>query len=95
MEIHWEHNNLYLEIYLQPRASLNKIGGSHNGKLKIYITSPAIEGKANTHLIKFLADYFGVAKNKVKIITGEHNRTKLVCIEAPTKNIDELNQLIS
>jgi len=91
---YWDANNLYIEIYIQTRASKNKIAGLHDGKLKIYITSPAIEGKANAHLLKFLAKYFGVAKSQVTIISGEHSRTKLICISAPNKNIAALTKLL-
>ena len=87
---YWLNDDLYIEVYLQPGASKNAIVGLHDGELKIQITAPALENKANTHLIKFLAKHFGVAKNKVKIIRGEHSRHKLVSINNPLKGIDSI-----
>jgi hypothetical protein len=81
---YWEKNNLYLDVYLQTRANKNAIIGAHDGRLKISITAPAIENKANRHLIKYLAEIFGVAKSKVKILQGMHSRNKLVCVTNPS-----------
>jgi uncharacterized protein (TIGR00251 family) len=70
-----------LRVYIQPRASKNEIVGAYDDKLKIRLTAPAIEDKANKALITFLAKEFNVAKAAVKIVSGEHNRTKLLRIE--------------
>ncbi len=50
------------------------------GRLKVYLTAPAIEGKANSALIEILADYFKVKKSSVSIIRGEKSREKVVSI---------------
>lgn len=48
--------------------------------LKIKITSVPHEGKANTELIRFLADCFDVGRSEIKIVKGEKERKKLVSI---------------
>ncbi len=48
------------------------------GRLKVYLTAPAVEGKANSALIEFLAERFGVKKNRVSIIKGLTSREKVV-----------------
>ncbi|MEK7102841.1 MAG: DUF167 domain-containing protein [Patescibacteria group bacterium] len=47
-----------------------------NGVIKINITKPADQGKANKELIRFLAEIFGVSQVYVDIITGETSRLK-------------------
>ncbi len=46
--------------------------------LKVYLTAPPVEGKANKALIEFLAQHFKVKKNRIKIIRGQKCRNKIV-----------------
>jgi uncharacterized protein (TIGR00251 family) len=48
---------------------------------KVYLTAPALEGKANLALVEFLAEHFNVRKNCVSIIKGLQSRNKVVKIE--------------
>jgi len=49
--------------------------------VKIYLTAPAVEGKANRALIEFLAEHFGVKKAQISIIKGLQTRRKTINIE--------------
>ena len=49
--------------------------------IKIKITQPAIEGKANKALINYLSDLLKIAKSKIKIINGEKSSIKTIQIE--------------
>jgi uncharacterized protein (TIGR00251 family) len=49
-------------------------------RLKIAVQAPAIEGRANSALIEFLADKFGVAKSYVELVSGELSRSKVFLI---------------
>ena len=52
----WQDDNLILNIRLQPRASCDEIVAIQaDGRLKIRITAPPVDGKANDHLLQFLA----------------------------------------
>lgn len=81
----WDGDDLILSCHLQPKASKDEISGLHGDSVKIRITAPPIEGRANTHLIRFLAKTFGVPKRAVRIISGELGRQKRVRIEHPTQ----------
>ncbi|MFH1683349.1 MAG: DUF167 domain-containing protein [Candidatus Margulisiibacteriota bacterium] len=59
------------------RAKLNKVV-EEEGCLKVHLTAPPFEGKANQSLIKILAEHFGVKKRKVKIVFGKRTRNKVV-----------------
>lgn len=75
--------DLILRLYIQPKASRDNIVGLHGDELKIAITAPPVDGKANAHLTKFLSKQFKVAKGKIIIEKGELGRHKQVRIIAP------------
>jgi len=51
-----------------------------DGQIRVYLTAPPVEGKANTALIRFLAGHYGVRKSQVEIIKGLKSRQKTVRI---------------
>jgi hypothetical protein len=81
---------LVLTVRVQPKASKDEIigpcdDGQGSESLKIRITAPPVDGKANAHLVKFLAKSFGVAKSQVSVVAGETGRNKRVSIAAPSQ----------
>ncbi|MFC1752000.1 DUF167 domain-containing protein [Thermoproteota archaeon] len=76
-------------VRLIPRSSENRITDVlSDGTLKIKLTAPAIDNKANDALIKFLADCLHIKKSSILIIQGHTNKHKLLCIK--DINQDEL-----
>lgn len=69
-----------LEILVQPRASRAKLGPMHDGRLKVAVTAPPVDGEANAAVIELLAKALGVAKSKVEVIAGATSRRKTVRI---------------
>lgn len=67
-------------IRVVPQAKRNMLKQEDNG-LKVYLTAPAVEGKANKALKEFLAGYFGVRKSQIQIIKGLKSRDKTINIE--------------
>ncbi len=65
-----------LNVHVQPRASKDEIVGEHGGRIKIRTCAPPVDGKANDHLIGFLASLFGVPRRQVQLISGETGRQK-------------------
>lgn len=76
-------DGLVLRLYIQPKASRDSIIGLHGNELKVAITAPPVDGKANAHLIKYLAKQFRVAKSQVLIEKGELGRHKHIKIVDP------------
>ena len=74
--------DVILCVVIQPRASKDEIVGPQGDELKIRITSPPVDGKANAQLIAFLAKTFKVAKSRVLIEAGETGRHKRVRIRS-------------
>ena len=87
----WQDNTLTLSCLIQPKSSRDEIVGLHADSVKIRITAPPVDGKANAHLIKFLAKAFGVSRSAVSIASGETGRKKVVRIEDPDKLPELLN----
>lgn len=71
---------LILKIYLQPKSSRNEILGPYRDGLKVKVTAPPIEGKANEALIQFLAKEFGISPSSIEILKGFHSREKTLRI---------------
>jgi uncharacterized protein (TIGR00251 family) len=70
-----------LAIRVTPRASRNEIVEIlPDQTIKVRLTAPPVEGKANEALIEFLADVLNVARTRIEIIAGDTGRDKLVSI---------------
>ncbi len=70
-----------LDLYIQPKASRDTICGLHGDELKLAITAPPVEGKANKAVIAYLAKLFGVSKSCVSIVSGLQSRHKRCSVE--------------
>ena len=75
-----------LELHVQPGAKSTSVVGEHGGRLKLKISAPPVDNKANVHLLTWLAAQLGVPKSKVRLVRGESSRQKTVAVsgvEAP------------
>ncbi len=79
----WLGADLQLQLYIQPKSSRDQVVGLHCDAIKIAITAPPVDGKANAHVLKLLAQWFGVAKSQVELQRGEQSRHKQLLIRAP------------
>ena len=79
----WEGDDLILKVRVQPRASRDELGEAQESYLKVRITAPPVDGKANADLMRFLADVFNVAKSRITLLDGETSREKRLRIESP------------
>lgn len=69
-------NGFELKVYVQPGAKKTEIAGEFNGRLKIRLNAPPIDGKANEALIEFISEIFSISKSKIKIRRGQKSREK-------------------
>lgn len=79
----WDGLDLILHCHLQPKASCDEFAGEHGERIKIRLTAPPVDGKANAHLQAFLAKVFAVSKREIQIESGELSRSKRVRICNP------------
>ncbi len=65
-------------VKVHPRDRRNKITGELDGALKVSLTSPPIDGKANEACIEFFAKLLKVPRSSVTIASGQSNRRKVI-----------------
>jgi uncharacterized protein (TIGR00251 family) len=74
-----EHDGaVTFDVLVQPRASRAKLGPIHDGRLKVAVTSPPVDGEANAAVIELVAKSLGVAKSAVEVIAGASSRRKTI-----------------
>lgn len=77
-----------LAVRAQPGAKKTAITGVYGdgaaAQLKIAVQAPPVEGRANSALITFLALTFGLARNKVEMVSGELSRSKVFLLRGVT-----------
>ena len=69
-----------LRVRLHPGARRNAITGLHDGAVRIALTAPPVDGRANEALIAFLADLLRIPKANITIATGQTSRSKTLHI---------------
>lgn len=67
-----------LQVRVQPGASKNEVVGFEGDVLRIKLTAPPVEGKANKALIAFLAEALRINKSGIDIVSGQSARFKLL-----------------
>ncbi len=84
-------NTAIIHIKVLPRSSSNQIMGREEGVLKVKLTAPPVDGKANKALKEFLAKRLGLPKSDVEIVSGERSRLKSILIHGLSpKEVDAL-----
>lgn len=79
-----EAGSAVLEILVQPRSSRTRAVGEHDGRLKVQLAAPPVDGEANAALVEFLARALGVRKADVTIVRGDTGRRKTVRVAGVT-----------
>lgn len=73
-----------LPVRVHPGARRNAITGIHDGALKVSLTTPPTDGRANQALIAFLAEELHIPRARVTLLTGATSRTKSLRIAGLT-----------
>lgn len=69
-----------VEILVQPRASRTRAVGEHDGRLKIQVAAPPVDGAANAELLSFLAERLKLPRRDLAIVGGETGRRKTILL---------------
>jgi len=72
-------------VRVSPRASRNAIEGEHQGALKVRVTAPPVDDRANDALRRLLGERLNVPISAVRIVSGEKSKTKRVEIAGVTR----------
>jgi uncharacterized protein (TIGR00251 family) len=76
-------------VKVHPRARKNAVTGIVGDALKLALTAPPFEGKANQAVIEFFADLFAIPRSSVTIASGETSRNKIVRISGINRTMVE------
>ena len=78
ISIHDTPDGATFAIKVHPRARKNAITGELGGALKLSLTAPPVEGRANEACIEFLANLLKVPRSSVTIASGQNSRRKVI-----------------
>ena len=79
-----------ISVKVKPRASRDIVEGWKEGALVVRLTSPPVDGAANSSLIRLLAKKTGVARSRIRIVSGEKGRSKI--LEFDGIDLDDLRE---
>jgi uncharacterized protein (TIGR00251 family) len=81
LDISGTQGGCIVSLLIQPRASKNELVGILNGNLKVRLTSPPIDGAANSLCIEFFARILKTSRSRIQIVAGAASRHKRLSIE--------------
>jgi uncharacterized protein (TIGR00251 family) len=76
--VHQTPTGVSFAIKVHPRAKKNAISGEAADALKLSLTAPPIDGRANEACIEFFANLLDVPRSSVTIASGETSRRKVI-----------------
>lgn len=79
-----------LAVRAQPGARKNAVLGEQAGALKLAVTAPPKDGRANTAIAELLREYFELKRSQVDLIAGATNRNKQFLIRG--LSVEELSE---
>jgi hypothetical protein len=82
----WDGDTLVLNILGKPSAKQDAIGKAKGNQLKVSVTASPVAGRATDHMVRFLAEEFGVKINDIEVVFGRFNVNKQLRIKSP-KNL--------
>ena len=81
----WDGDDLVLFVKVQPRSRHNEFVDVQQERLRVRITAPPVDDKANAQLCTWLAKQFAVARSAVTIESGRNGRLKRIRVGAPAR----------
>jgi len=82
--IHENDSGVSFAVRVHPRAKKNAITGELGGALKLSLTTPPVEGRANQACIEFFAKLLNLPRSSVTIASGLGSRNKVIRIAGVT-----------
>jgi uncharacterized protein (TIGR00251 family) len=73
-------------VHVLPRASREEVAGTVGDAVRIRLTAPPLENRANEALVRFLAKALGVSRSRVEVTAGMRGRKKVVRVSGMSKD---------
>jgi uncharacterized protein (TIGR00251 family) len=74
-----------VRVHVVPGAKIDGVAGEYAGAIKIKLRAPAVEGKANAALIRFLAEQLKLPRHSIVLERGHRSRNKVIRIDGLTE----------
>ncbi len=74
------HDGCTIAVRVQPRARRTELAGLHGSALRVRLTAPPVDGRANEALLTFLADLLQVGPSAVRLVHGTRGRAKVLVV---------------
>jgi uncharacterized protein (TIGR00251 family) len=81
----WQADGLSLNTRVSTRCRRLELGRVENGRLKLRLTAPPVDGKANQQARQLLAKAFGVGVSNVELLSGQSHKNKRFLIRSPSR----------
>jgi uncharacterized protein (TIGR00251 family) len=79
--LHGGKRGAALAVRVTPRATKNEIIEVMNdGTIKVHLTAPPVDGKANEALLKFMAGILEIPKSRLEVVAGAGGRDKIISV---------------
>jgi uncharacterized protein (TIGR00251 family) len=82
-----------LAVRAQPGARKNAVLGEQAGALKVAVTAPPQDGRANAAIVEVLRDWLGVKRSQVELVSGQAHRNKVFLVRGVT--VEQLVALVT
>ena len=85
-------NETTIRVRVQPKASGNQILGFREDVLRLRVTAPPEDGKANAAVVRLLAQTLGISRSRLEVVRGHSSRDKVIRVSS--MNTLEIRQQI-
>jgi len=82
--VHETAEGVTFAVKVQPRARRNAVVGELGDALKVALTAPPVDGKANEACVEFFAEALRVSRSSVAIVSGQSSRNKVIRVSGIT-----------
>ena len=72
-------------VRVMPRSAREEVAGVSGGDVRIRLTSPPVENRANEDLVRFLSRALDVPRRRVELVAGLRGRRKIVQVQGMTR----------
>jgi hypothetical protein len=76
-------NGSSIRLHIQPNAAGNEVVGVQGDRLKVRVSAPPVDGKANRELVAYFAKALGAPKSSIEIVRGLSGRRKTLSVPLP------------
>ena len=73
-----------IALHVVPRASKTQLAGLHDGRLKLQVAAPPVDGEANDAIVRWAAKLFAVPRDQVRIASGATGKRKVLDVDGLT-----------